>query len=200
MRTKLLRINILVWCSVVFFSCITVNIYFPEAAVQKAADDIVDEIRKNNKEDEKKEKKKTFPLIGMGAGFLLVPETLAQEETTVTTPKIRALKDSIRNRFDKLIPFFNEGRIGESNDGHVRVRSEDGLALQRKAVLRRLVKEENSDRNQLYLAVARALEIKPNQVNRVKRIFARSWIRKAQVGWWIQTPEDNWIKKPPPNQ
>ncbi len=28
------------------FSCLTINIYFPEAEVQKAAQEIVDEIRK----------------------------------------------------------------------------------------------------------------------------------------------------------
>ncbi len=35
-------------------ACITVNIYFPEATVKQAADEIVDEIRK--KEDPKKER------------------------------------------------------------------------------------------------------------------------------------------------
>ena len=198
MKARILRINILVWCFVVLFSCITVNIYFPEAAVQKAADDIVDEIRKE--EEEKKEKKKIAPVLGAGFGIPVVLEPPQQQEMTVSTPKIRALKEEIKKRFRELIPLFNEGRLGESNYGHVSIRNEDGLGLQRKALLRRLVKAENSDRDELYLAVARALDIDPSQVDRIRRIFARSWVRKARVGWWIQTPDDRWIRKPPPKQ
>jgi len=79
-----------------FFSCITVNIYFPEAEVKKVAEEIVDEIRKDEGEKEKKDKKvQVMDLdqmsLSLGSSSSLVPSVYAQQETEVSTPKIRAL-------------------------------------------------------------------------------------------------------------
>jgi hypothetical protein len=58
------------------------------------------------------------------------------------------------------------------------------------------VKEENSDRKELYAEVAEALNIDPDQIPRIQRIFAENWIRKSSSGWWIQTKEGKWVRKP----
>lgn len=175
------------------FSCITVNIYFPEATVRTAAEEIVQEIRKKDGEDRS----------GTGAllrgprttAFSLVPAAWAQEETTVSNPAIRALKETLKNRFPAIKPFFAGGNIGETNKGLLEVRDEAALGLKEKAALRSLVKDENGDRTKLYAEVAKALNIEASQIERVQKIFAESWIKNAEPGWWVQNENGDWVKK-----
>ena len=172
-------------------SCITVNIYFPEAAVKKTAEDIVNEIRdKEARKEKEKEKEQKI-------AFTWAPSLFAQAETTVSSPGIRELKESLKRRFPKLVPFFDAGRLGEANDGTVQARDESGLSLADKAALRNLVKDENGDRRALYAEVAKAMAIDAGQVGRVGKIFAEVWSKNARPGWWVQSPEGAWAKKPP---
>jgi uncharacterized protein len=176
----------------VFWACITVNIYFPEAAVKKTAEEIVNEVRgsdKSIKDDVKKDE------VKKSAGFSLVPRLYAQQETEVTTPRIRAIKESIKGRFDKLVPHFDAVRIGETKDGNLQVLNEDGLSLQDRSVLRKLVTDENQDRRDLYAEVAQALDIDAGQIGKVRQIFAEQWIGKAHAGWMIQKADGSWVKK-----
>jgi len=182
-------------------SCLTINIYFPEAEIQKTADEIVKEIRKS--EEEKKEDKENVSGVGKaqkilsdrGNSFSLIPAAYAQEEVKVSTPKIRALKQSLKERFRELRSFFDKGNVGETNDGFIRIRDESGLNLKEKARLRNLEKDENNDRRNLYSEIAKALDVDPSQIKRVRKIFAERWINEAKVGWWIQKEDGEWIKK-----
>lgn len=175
------------------FSCITVNIYFPEATVRTAAEEIVQEIRKKDGEGGSA----TGALLGgpRTTAFSLVPAAWAQEETTVSNPAIRALKETLRSRFPALKPFFAGGNIGETNKGLLEVRDEAALGLKEKAALRSLVKDENGDRTKLYAEVAKALNIEASQIERVQKIFAESWIKNAEPGWWVQNESGAWAKK-----
>lgn len=176
-------------------ACITVNIYFPEATVKQAAAEIVDEIRKTDAAKKAPEAVAQLPAPRESSPFSLVPAAYAQQETTVSTPAIRALKDSMRARFASLKPFFDAGNIGESNKGLLEVRDEAGLNLQAKAALRNLVKDENSDRTQLYAEVAKALNIETSQIEKIQKIFAAEWEKSAAAGWWVQQEGGNWVKK-----
>ena len=177
-------------------SCITVNIYFPEATVRTAAEEIVQEIRKKDADDKSAMEAVSAPSPGpRPASFSLVPAAWAQEETTVSTPAIRALKESLKNRFPSLKPFFEGGNIGESNKGLVEVRDEAALGLKERAALRSLVKDENGDRSKLYAEVAKALNIESSQIERVQKIFAESWMKSAEAGWWVQNEAGEWVKK-----
>ena len=183
-------------CLTFILACITVNIYFPEATVKQAADEIVDEIRK--KEDPKKgeESRTQLRTLPGSSSFTLVPAAFAQEETNVSTPAIRALKEAMKERFVELKPYYTGGNVGETNIGLVEIRDETGLNLQVKAALRKLVKDENGDRMKLYAEVAKALNIEASQLTRVQKIFAESWIANAAPGWWIQQDDGKWVKKP----
>lgn len=175
-----------------FLACITVNIYFPESVVKKTAEDIVNEVRgsgKKIKDEVKKDEAKK------SASFSLVPSLYAQQETEVTTPRIRAIKESLKGRFDKLVPHYDAVRIGETKDGNLQVLNEDGLSLQDKSVLRKLVNDENQDRTDLYAEVAKALNIDAGQIARVRQIFAEQWIGKAHAGWMVQKADGSWVKK-----
>ncbi len=201
MRLKSLKLVSASLALLFLFSCLTINIYFPEAEVQKAAEEIVDEIRKGQEDKDKKDK--DSQLIEMiqimdstRGSFSFVPSAYAQEKATeVTTPKVRALQQSMKERFPKLRPFFVKGNVGEANDGFIKIRNESGLNLKEKATLRNLQKDENNDRKNMYAEVARAMEIKPNQIPKIQKIFAALWIKKAISGWWIQNESGEWIKK-----
>lgn len=203
MRTKSIPLFFLAAAVLLVFACVTINIYFPEGAVKQTADEIVTEVRKSGEEEKEKEKEKDIltwesrtavDSTLLAGSFSLVPSAYAQE-TKVTTPKIRALREALKERYTKIKPFFDNGNIGEANDGFVEKRNEAGLALKQKALLRKLVKEENSNRKDLYTEVARALDIDQSQIPRVGRTFAQSWIENALPGWWIQNEDNEWINK-----
>ena len=175
---------------VLAIACVTINIYFPEAAVQKTAEEIVDEVRKSEEEGKKKQEKDLVL-----SSFSLIPAAFAQEEEKVSTPKIRALKQALKDKEPLLQPFFEKGNIGEANDGFIRIRSEDDLSLKVKADVRRLTKEVNNDRENLYAEVARALNIEESQVLRIQKIFAKRWIENSRPGWWVQKDDGEWIRK-----
>jgi uncharacterized protein YdbL (DUF1318 family) len=200
MRSKSLKIVSASLFLLFLFSCLTINIYFPEAEVQKAAEEIVDEIRKEAEDKKKKDKDsqmvETEQAMNRGGGsFSLVSSLYAQEATEVTTPKVRALQQSMKDRFPKLKPFFEKGNVGEGNDGFVKIRDESGLNLKDKAMLRNMQKDENNDRKNMYAEVARAMEIDASQISRIQKIFAALWIKDAESGWWIQNEKGEWAKK-----
>jgi len=181
-------------------ACITVNIYFPEATVRKTADEIVEEIRKQQEQQpppkQDQDKRSSLRTGSRTGSFVLVPAAFAQQETNVSTPAIRALKEAMKKRFADLKGYYAGGNIGESNKGFVEVRDEAALNLQAKAALRKLVKDENGDRTDLYAEVAKALNIEASQVGRIQKIFAESWIANAAPGWWIQQEDGKWVRKP----
>ena len=176
-------------------ACITVNIYFPEATVKQAAAEIVDEIRKTEGEKKSPEALMVLPEPARAPRFALVPVAFAQEATNVSTPAIRALKDSMKDRFPTLKPYFDAGNVGETNKGFLEVRDESGLNLQAKAALRNAVRDENGDRTKLYAEVAKALNIEASQIEKIQKIFAEEWAKSAAAGWWVQNEAGAWAKK-----
>jgi len=195
------------FCMLIFFvtSCITINIYFPAAAVEKAADTIVDEVWGNQGgkpggEEIKKPDVKPQSRLGDALIFALSligpEEAMAQEaDINVTTPAIRSLKESIQNRAESLKPYMDSGNTGLSSDGLLVVRNTDGLNLKDKAAVKRLVEAENNDRNSLYEEIARANNFPPERVADIRKIFAGSWARNAREGWWVQDDGGSWKKK-----
>ena len=185
---------------IVIQACVTINIYFPAAAVEKAADRIVDEVWGEDgtkPEEPQKEKPESFiPKWMRFALEIIGPEqAFAQEaDINVTTPAIRALKDSIKERAEAIKPFMDKGNAGLSNDGLLTIRSTEGLNLKEKAMLTRLINAENSDRNALYSEIAKANNF-PDRVSDIKKIFAKSWINQAKKGWWVQDSKGKWNKK-----
>ena len=176
-------------------ACITVNIYFPEAAVKQAAEEIESEIQKKAAEKAGQEPVKKVAFQARTASFSLIPAAFAQEETTVSNPAIRALKESSSNNLAALMPFFNAGNVGLTNKGLVDIRDEAGLNLQAKANLRKLVKDDNDVRMKLYAEVAKAMNIDASQIEKIQKIFAENRIKNASAGWWIQQEDGTWVKK-----
>jgi len=179
-------------------ACVTVNIYFPAAAVERAADQIV-------KETWGEPSKSAGPTAPQSqnrfspwhlAALVLVSEAHAQEaDINVSNPAIRAIKDSIKARSEAIKPFMDRGNIGIAADGLLAIRTTDGLNLKERAETKQLVDAENRDRENLYVEIAKANNIPTASVPKIKGIFARSWLDQARPGWWIQDGQGTWKKK-----
>ena len=178
-------------------SCVTVNIYFPAAAVERAADEIVKETWGGRTDPAPKEPPRSMlPALWQIATISFVSEVFAQEaDINVSNPAIRALKDTIRNRSGSIKPFMDRGNVGITRDGLLTVRTTEGLSLKERAEAQQLVDAENRDREALYLEIAKANNFPPESVAKIKSIFARSWVEQAQSGWWIQDAQGNWQRK-----
>ena len=179
-------------------ACVTVNIYFPAAAVERAADEIVKETWGGRTESVPKDQPRSqVPIAAWKiASISFIDEAFAQEaDINVSNPAIRALKDSIKNRSGSIKPFMDRGNVGLTKDGLLTVRTTDGLSLKERAEVQQLVDAENRDRESLYLEIAKANNFPKESVARIKTIFARSWLEQAQPGWWVQDGQGNWQKK-----
>jgi uncharacterized protein YdbL (DUF1318 family) len=191
-KCKFLNLGFIIFIA----ACVTVNIYFPAAAVQKAADEIVENVRKIEKKEEQKPEQKQMNLFQEIKRLSWAPaEAHAQINIEVSTPAIRALKDSMRERFPQLKPFYDKGSIGENNVGLLETRDISGLNLKEKADLNRLVDSENKDRKSLYTEIIKANKLGQENLLQVQKIFANSWRDKSQSGWWIQNDKGGWEKK-----
>jgi uncharacterized protein YdbL (DUF1318 family) len=192
----------LVWFPVFFLvSCVTVNIYFPAAAIQRAADQIVDDVRRSPEQtpqtdpEQRKDQSRLQPPSRFVAFGPAPAYAGAAVDVNVSTPAIRGLKAALASRFPQLQPLYGKGAIGETNTGLVAVRDTAALSLKEKADASRLVEQENADRQALYTEIVRANGLDPGQVAQVQRLFANSWREKSTAGWWVQRDSGEWARK-----
>lgn len=208
---RLLPVKLLILC--LLAACVTVNVYFPAAAAEQAADRIIDTVTsqpggaKPNETTPAKTPPNSRlvptgepPVLLAAAGALLnllIPaaEAQASPNLDVSDPQIRAVTASMQQRFGDLKKYFDAGVIGLTADGQVAVRDQNSIALADRAVVARLVSEDNRDRATLYAELAKANK-HPEWEPDIRRTFARRWVeRGAQPGWYYQDAGGNWVKK-----
>lgn len=212
----------LVLASLLFASCVTINVYFPAAAAERAADQIIDQVTGTpgssapQKSPPPASQAPTTSLSPRHAApdgdtwsagavlrfaaarlvAMLVPAAHAQANANidVSSPEIRAVTASMTARFDQLQPYFASGAVGLTETGLVEVRDVSAVPLAERATVKRLVAEDNQDRNTLYAEIASA-NGHPEWEPDIRRIFARRWVeRGAQPGWYYQQG-GNWQQK-----
>lgn len=181
-----------------YSACVTVNIYFPAAAVERAADQIVKETWGGPADSNKTPPppQSHGPTRSFQVSVSFVSEAQAQEaDINISNPAIRALKDAIKQRSDAIKPYMDRGNVGVGRDGLLALRNTDGLSLKERAEVQQLIDAENRDRESLYAEIAKANNIDRDSIPKIKTIFARSWIDQARPGWWIQDAQGSWRKK-----
>ena len=140
------------------------------------------------------------PVLLAAAGALLnllIPaaEAQASPNLDVSDPQIRAVTASMQQRFGDLKKYFDAGVIGLTADGQVTIRDQNAVPLAERAVVARLVAEDNRDRATLYAELARANK-HPEWESDIRRTFARRWVeRGAQSGWYYQDASGKWLQK-----
>ncbi len=176
-------------------ACVTVNIYFPAARVEKTAEQIVDDVYQQKEPAPEKKAPGPGSALMRWLAWLGPRQAWAASATSVSNAAIRALKDEIARRHLQIRPFYQKGKVGINKDGYLVLRDQRGLAVRDLARLRRLISADNQARRRLYQEVTRALNLPGNQVGKVQRIFAGMWRAKAGGGWWIQEDNGRWHRK-----
>ncbi len=191
---KLMR-SLCLLLTLAVISCVTINIYFPAEEMRGAADKIVNEVWGDGTTQGSDKNSSLEKSPGSSFYQLLIPASAcAAQDINVSTPAIRTIKQSIKQRSGELMGLLGSGHIGLGYDGLLKVRTTDGLSLKDKGQLNKLVKAENNDRQQLYQEIANANNY-PDQVGEVQKIFAASWRDQAQKGWYMEDAKGNWKKK-----
>lgn len=131
--------------------------------------------------------------------FMLLSTTLmsqlvfAAADLELNTPAISAIKSSMQARHGRLAPYYASGAVGITKDGLIAVKDANAVPLSERGALTGLVKEENTDRANLYKEIAQA-NGHPEWQAEIQNTFASRWIDKAQSGWWVQGA-GGWVKK-----
>ena len=178
-------------------ACVTINVYFPEAAAQKAAEQFVDKVIGSAREasppvDE--------PPPGKSPGAMLldlvIPSAYAQSaDINIQTPQIQTIQSRMRNRFANVLgKYCTSGTVGFTRDGLVAVRDAAGVPLAERASLNAAVADENRDRQAVYREIALA-NGHAEWEKQIRDIFARQWVQQARPGWYYQDAGGAWKQK-----
>lgn len=192
-------------------SCVTVNIYFPAAAAEKAADQIILDVWHQQGGATDAPKAATPPAaktsgaknehsaldprrIVVAALSAISGEAHAQNvDFNASSPQIEQIKARMASRFGELRPFLDSGAVGLTGDGLVAVHDANAASMAERARMNQLVNAENKDRKALYQAIADANN-QPGWAGQIQKTFAERWISQAQSGWWYQSG-GSWKKK-----
>jgi uncharacterized protein len=197
----------LIACCLALSACVTINVYFPAAAAEKAADKIIEDVWGSDKSSEstKGEDDKQTSLRELGTqdvllaaaasvlDFIVAPAH-AQANLNIETPAIRQLTQSMEARHAQLKKYYDAGAIGLTRDGLVQVRDQNLVPLPERNAVRKLVAEENADRTNLYREIATANGHTEWEAD-IRTTFAERWASKAPAGWFFQDEGGAWKQK-----
>jgi uncharacterized protein YdbL (DUF1318 family) len=179
-------------------ACVTINVYFPEAAAEEAADrfiqDVLGEDEAGAPETPAGSSQVSAP--GFQISDLFMGRAWAQSPNIdVNTPQIQSIKARMAERHQAhLAAWFEAGAIGLSNDGLVEIRDRSAIGLADRRNLERVVGEENADRRAVYREIAVA-NGQPGWEDEIRQTFARRWIANARPGWFYQQADGTWTSK-----
>lgn len=187
--------------AVVLAACVTINVYFPAAAAEKAAQKFVGEVLAEPQDEGSLFDPLGGPgdvvrLAAQGVLDFLVPSAEAQQaEIEINTPQINAIKARMADRQrQSLSALFDAGAIGFTADGLVTIRDRAAVPLNERRSIESLVADENRDRKAVYREIAIA-NGHPEWEQEIQQTFSREWIQKARPGWFYQDASGAWRQK-----
>jgi len=192
-------------------ACVTINVYFPQAAIRDLSQRIEDEVAKEAAKQEDAAPAETPP-EGKADGdrqsdatpgaldllFGVTPAYAAGEvpDPGVTNPAIRKIIESRAARADAIEGFKAQGVVGETNQALLEIVALDAVSdLRQRAEVQRLVKAENADREQLFREIAAAEKVDLSQLPRIRETYAETLRKNARPGHKIQMPDGTWKTK-----
>ena len=180
-------------------ACVTINVYFPAEAAEKAADRIIRDVY--GEEPVAPVEPQSFNGLRRMPGYQghalldwLIAPAHAGADISVDTPAIRNLKAGMEKRHKKLAPYYDSGAVGITQNGQLEIRDQKLVPLQERKPVKQLVSKENRDRVALYREIAQA-NGHPEWEAEIRGIFARRWVDNARSGWWYTNKSGNWKQK-----
>ena len=197
------KLNAALFLGLVFTlaACVTINVYFPAAAAERAAEKFVGDVL-GEPNDESRLLNPLEPPSGVMLiaaadllDFLVADAQAQQAEIDINTPQINAIKARMAQRQrQQLDSLFDAGAIGFTSDGLVTVRDRSAVALSERRTIESIVADENRDRKAVYREIAVA-NGHPEWEKDIQETFAREWVRNARKGWYYQDSNGVWQQK-----
>lgn len=190
-----------VLASAALVACVTIHVYFPEAAAERAADRFIQDVIGEGNSPGQSES----PEPGGGAasslgGFSIsvgfVSAAHAQQPNIdIDSPQVNAIKERMAQRHrEHLSSWLDAGAIGLTADGLITIRDRAAVPLGERRNLEQVVNLENADRNAVYREIAVA-NGRPEWESEIRETFARQWVSNAHSGWYYQDSQGNWRQK-----
>ena len=189
-----IAISLSVLTTVFVVACVTINVYFPEAAAVEAADRIIDKVRGEESagpttrlQPDDSDRRSFVYAVASGLGRLLISEANAQESIDFDKPSAEkaALENSLAARFPALRAYLDSGAVGLTDSGLLEIRDRNLVSLKDRNTVVQLVAAQNNDWNALYAEIAR-LNNHPEWQDSIRRTFAERWVAKADTGWYYR--------------
>jgi uncharacterized protein YdbL (DUF1318 family) len=190
--------------------CVTINVYFPAAAAQQAADKVIGNIigpEASGQSPAPPSSTQPPPAsapspqpepLSMRVLDAVIPAAYAAEsqpDINIRTPAIQAIEARMRGRFQSTLQgLLESGAIGFTHNGDVAIRDASKIPLAQRGQATRAVAAENADRAELYKQIA-AANGHPEWARRMRESFAKQWISRAHAGWYYQDASGNWQRK-----
>ena len=185
-------VTMLALISLYVVACVTINVYFPEAAAVQAADRIIDKVRgpetDGNTSFVPSGEQRDVPVllaIARGVTSFLISDANAQGNVDFDkpSPEKQALENALASRFPTLRPYLNSGAIGLTDAGLLEFRDRNLVPLKDRNSVVQLVAAQNNDWNALYAEIAK-LNGHPEWQDSIRATFADRWVAKADKGWY----------------
>lgn len=188
-----LQLSLLSLTALLTAACVTINVYFPEAAARQAADQFIGKVWGEDArpvspaEGEPQSALQPVPRLLLALADLVVPAAAAQSaDLDIETPAIRAIQSSMAARHEALRRHYESGAIGLAEDGRIALRDAGAVGLRDRGTLNQLIAEDNRDRDALYAEVARA-NGHPEWEAQIRSTWAQRWVARAPAGWWYRS-------------
>jgi uncharacterized protein YdbL (DUF1318 family) len=192
--------------AVALVGCVTINVYFPEAAAQKAADQFIGNVLDAAGPAAAPTPAKPAagtppPASGQQPSAslldLLIPAAQAADAPNIRiqTSATEAIRARMQARFQGALgKLFDNGAVGFTHNGMVAMHDAGKIPLSERAQANAAIADENRDRAALYREVAIANN-HPEWESQIQATFARGWIEKAHAGWYYQNAAGAWQQK-----
>jgi len=178
-------------------SCVTVNIYFPEAAAEEALRGVAKDILETESApagEAKPEASLNRPAIALLDFLLPAVEAADKPNVDVDTPLALKLRGGLKDRQSELDPYYRSGAIGYSNSGQPVPRDLSKVPLAERTKLKSLLAKDAQDRRALFAEIARA-NGHPEWEANLRDTFNRVFIEEMPRGYWHQDADSNWRQK-----
>jgi len=189
------RIKITLMSSMFLFmaACVTINVYFPAAEAEDAANKIINKII--GEEDGQGAVGNNPQSFNLNPLSWFISSAHAEVNINISSPAIVEITDRMENRFSsQLKPHIDSGVVGFTNEGFIDIVDAKALALKDRQIVKKFVADDNRDRKALYreLAVANG---HADWEESIRNVFIKLWREKARSGWKYQDAAGAWQTK-----
>ena len=190
------KINLVIISGVFLFvsACVTINVYFPAAEAESAAAKIVNKIIGEDdnagvSDDGNPQSYHFNPLNWF------ISSAHAEVNINISSPAITEITNRMKGRYDNdLKVYLDKAIIGFTNQGFIEILEIKKLGLKDRQRIKKLVADDNHDREALYreLAVANG---HADWEDSIRNVFVKTWKNQAHKGWKYQNADGLWQTK-----